>query len=136
MSAVKGDTTPFSTNVNTMWLSGNKSGVLAIANQRLQNNPNDIAGLILTLQYQIAFFDLTDFPTSANKVISVGANIITTNFAKIYHGLKSGLQYLEQNVPSYTSQQIQTQAAKGNITGKPMDLLYVLQAAELDGLIH
>jgi hypothetical protein len=39
-------------------------------------------------------------------------------------------------MPSYTSQQAQTEAAKGNIAGKPMDFLYVLQAAESDGLIH
>ena len=41
--------TPFSTNVNTMWLNGNKAGVLAVANQRLQANPNDLAGLVITM---------------------------------------------------------------------------------------
>lgn len=128
--------TPFSNGINVQWLQGRKANVLAIANQRLQNNPNDIAGLILTMQYQMAFFDLTDFSTSANKVITVGANINTPNFANAYPGLKASLQYLLQNLPTYTTQQIQTEAAKGNIAGKPMDFLYVLQAAESDGLIH
>lgn len=133
---VRADPTPFSTNVNAMWLSGNKSGVLAIANQRLQSNPNDIAGLLLKLQYQIAFFDVADFPGSADKVIAAGASISTTNFVKVYPALKSNLQYLRQNMPSFSAAQIQSESAKGNISGKPMDFLAVLQAIEQDGLIQ
>lgn len=119
-----------------MWLSGNKSGVLAIANQRLQNNPNDIAGLILTLQYEMTFFDLTDFNATANKILTVGAGITTRKFAAAYPDLKADLQNILQNEPTYTPAQIQAEAVKGNINGQPMDFLYLLQAAESDGLIH
>lgn len=128
--------TPFSANVSNMWLAGDKAGVLSIANQRLEKNPDDIAGLILTLQYQMAFFDFTHFSASANKVIAVGANITTTNFSKIYPGLKTSLLYLQQNSPSYTTAEAQNEAAKGNISNKRMEFLYALQAAELDGLIR
>jgi len=135
-AVVKADTTPFSTNVSNMWLSGNKSGVLTIANQRLKDNPDDLAGLILTLQYQIAFFDVANVSASINKVLAAEDKITTPNFLKSYPDLKTSLLYLQQNLPSYSPKELQTEAAKGSISGKPMEFLSILQAAEADGLIH
>ena len=131
----KAGSTPFSTNINNMWLSGNKAAVLALANQRLQKNSNDIAGLLLTLEYQAAFFDITNFNVTANKVIAVGGGITTKNFAAAYPALKGSLQYLLQNEPVYTPAQIQAETTKGNNQGQAMCFLNALQAAELDGLI-
>ena len=41
--------TDFYANVTNLWYQGNKTNVLAIANARLAQNSNDIAGLILNL---------------------------------------------------------------------------------------
>jgi hypothetical protein len=136
MPVAKADSTPFSTNVSTMWLSGNKRGVLAIATQRLQNNPNDIAGLVLTLQYQIAFYDIAHVKASIDKVLSVGGGIKTANFSKRFSTLKSDLQYMETNVLPDMPAATDAEISKGRIAGKPMDFLDVLQAAELDGLVR
>ena len=45
--------TNFHTNVTNLWYQGYKTNVLAIANERLSQNTNDIAGLILKAEFQL-----------------------------------------------------------------------------------
>ena len=127
--------TPFSDNVNSLWLSGKKTDVLAIANQRLQSNPNDLAGLLLKMQYQMAFFDVLGFKDSIPKVLTVGESIHTPLFSAAFGNSRYGLAYIQQNVPAYSAQEISSESTKGNINGKPLEFLEILQYAETDGLI-
>lgn len=134
---VQADPTPFSTNIDTMWFAGNKSGALAIANTRLAANANDIAGLLITLEYQMDYSDITHLKATMDKIISVGGAITTTNFAKLYPDLKDDLTNEETNVlPNVTAAMASSEASKGNTTGQHLTYLTQLQAAELDGLIH
>jgi uncharacterized protein YccT (UPF0319 family) len=131
------DTTPFSTNIDTMWVAGNKSGALAIANTRLTANANDIAGLLITLEYQMDYSDITHLKATMDKIIAVGATITTTNFVKLYPDLKDDLTNEETNVlPNVTPTMADSEASKGNTTGQHLTYLTQLKAAELDGLIH
>ncbi len=129
--------TSFSDSLNNMWLAGDKAQVLATAKQRLQSNSNDIAGLVITMEYYMEFSDIVHLKDSIDKVIAAGSTLATTQFAKLFPKLKSDLMYIETSVlPSVSAEMAAAESPKGDISGKPMDFLYVLQAAETDGLIH
>ena len=74
--------TDFYTNVTNLWYQGYKSNVLEIAEQRLSVNTNDIAGLILKVNYHIAFCERAAYSNAFLRVIQVGDTVMTTNFVK------------------------------------------------------
>ena len=41
--------------VTNLWYEGHKSNVLAMADQRLAVNSNDLAGLVLRMEYDFSF---------------------------------------------------------------------------------
>ena len=134
---VHADPTPFSTKVDKMWFAGNKGEALAIANTRLAANANDIAGLLITLEYQMDYSDITHLKATMDKIVSVGGAITTTNFAKLYPNLKDDLTNEETNVlPNVTAARAAREASKGSTSGQHLIYLKQLQAAELDGLVH
>ena len=65
------ETPPFFTNVTNLWFQGHKSNVLALAQERLSCNSNDIAGLILNMEHNLEFEfdDLHGVSNSIQKVI-------------------------------------------------------------------
>ncbi|MDD2600148.1 MAG: hypothetical protein PHO37_13140 [Kiritimatiellae bacterium] len=52
--------TNFYTNVTNLWYQGYKTNVFAIANERLAQNTNDIAGLILKAEFHFAHLDSSE----------------------------------------------------------------------------
>ena len=63
------------TTVTNLWYEGHKSNVLAIAEQRLAANSNDLAGLILRMEYNLAFSNNSCLSNDAMSVISVASNM-------------------------------------------------------------
>ena len=72
--------TNFHTNVTNLWYQGYKTNVLEIAEQRLNINSNDIAGLILKAEYHFAFLNSSNVSNAYLRVLQVGDTITTTNF--------------------------------------------------------
>jgi len=134
--SAKGADTPFCDRTSAMWLNGDKDEVLAVASQRLKNHPGDLAGLILQLQYQVAFFDVVHIKESIDKVIAAGDAVETPNFRKAFPDVKESLLEVKQHTTGFSASEIASEAKKGKIPGKPMEFLDLLQAAERDGLIH
>jgi len=79
--------TNFYTNVTNLWYQGYKSNVLEIAEQRLNLNSNDIAGLILKADYNFEFYEVNSLSNAYLRVIQIGDTITTTNFVKRYQGI-------------------------------------------------
>ena len=123
--------TNFHTNVTNLWYQGYKTNVLAIANARLAVNSNDIAGLILKAQYDLAFLELDTISNSFQRVVQIGDTITTTNFVKRFELERQ--DYFEildmlKNEPIPLNQ-LPAEKAKANIIHKslPTDLLEALQ---------
>jgi len=76
--------TNFYTNVTNLWHQGYKSNVLEIAEQRLNINSNDIAGLILKADYNFEFYEVDSLSNAYLRVIQIGDTITTTNFMERY----------------------------------------------------
>ena len=61
--------------VTNLWYQGSKSNVLAIAEQRLAANPNDLAGLVLKMEYDFSFLSF-----SSISILSELGPIVATIF--------------------------------------------------------
>ena len=126
--------TNFYANVTNLWYQGYKSNVLAIANARLEQNTNDIAGLILKMEHHIAFSDMSEISNSFWRVINVGDAITTTNFVAKYpekrENLLGILEFIRDNPVS--SEDLAAEQAKGNINHKPLPAA-LIEALQQDG---
>jgi len=128
--------TNFYTNVTNLWYQGYKTNVLAIANARLAANSNDIAGLILKAEYNLAFYEVGDLSNAYLRVIQVGDTITTTNFMSHYQktSRQSILWTLDDIAENpITPQEIQTEKPKALLKRKDLAHEYLIEALLKDG---
>ena len=125
--------TNFYEQVSSQWYSGNKTGVLSIAEQRLQQDTNDIAGLILKMDYQIEFVELDTVSNTMKRVLDVGSQVTTTNFAAAFSLVQSDISHLLQMLPLYPTNEIAADIAKASIANKPLTSGYAIKALQDDG---
>lgn len=124
--------TNFYVNVTNLWYQGSKSNVLILAEQRLQQNSNDVAGLIVKMEYDFAFLNLNSLSNSIQRVIEIGQTVTSTNFVAVfpsYHtNLLEILNFIKDPIENLASEQ-----GKGNINYKPFLGARYLEALEQDG---
>ena len=84
----------FFEQVSQLWAAGQKDAVRAIGQQRLQQNPNDIAGLLLELEYHFDNYDAANVAAVGARVIEVGKGITTTHFREAFPGLQEDCETL------------------------------------------
>ena len=123
--------------VTNLWYEGHKTNVLAIAEQRLAANSNDLAGLILKMEYNLAFSNNSCLSNDALLVISV-ANDMTNEHIKAHSQvmrsyLEMFLDYLAHDYHP-TESEIELEKQKGFIIHKPMTYEIPLKALHDDGL--
>ena len=70
--------------VTNLWWEGPKTNILAIAEERLAANTNDIVGIVLKTEYDISFSPATVLSNSFRRVLAVGAEVDTPAFAAAY----------------------------------------------------
>ena len=125
--------TNFYQEVSGQWLAGQKSNVLGIAQQGLAQDTNDLAGLILKLEYEFAFLDTTNMVTTAGQVLNVGAGITTTNFQAQFPIFQASYEIMTNVLSEYTSEEIAADREKASITNKPMSFGDLIKALQDDG---
>ncbi|MEI6647903.1 MAG: hypothetical protein WCP12_17835 [bacterium] len=131
--------TNFYSNVTNLWYQGQKSNVLEIAEQRLNVNSNDIAGLILKAEYSFEFYEMDRISNAFLRVIQVSDAIITTNFLNRYQGfsreriLSILSDFAEEPV---TNQDIQDGKQKALINQKPLPNGSLIEALQKDGYFN
>jgi hypothetical protein len=125
--------TNFYTNVTNLWYQGFKTNVLQIAEQRLLNNTNDIAGLLLKMEYELAFTELATLSNSMQRVLSVGATVQTPKFKGLYNELTFRLQMLLGFIKDYPLEELPADKAKALINEKPLSGSNYIKALQDDG---
>ncbi len=125
--------TNFTEQVSSLWYSGQKSNVLSIAEQRLQQNTNDIVGLILKMEYEIEFLQLNQATNTMERVLQVGSSITSCNFAVCYPKLAGSINHLKTMIPLYPPDELAADQGKWNISGKPLPSKDILKALQNDG---
>jgi hypothetical protein len=125
--------TDFYSNVTNLWWQGYKTNVLVIANARLAQNTNDIAGLLLKLEYDFEFINVNEISNDVQRVIAVGATVTTPNFQEQYGSLSQSLDTFLDYLTSYPASAIPEDRAKALIPHKPMTHEMPLEALQKDG---
>ena len=124
------------TTVTNLWQQGRMSNVLAIAEQRLACNSNDIAGLILKVDCDLNFVNLDTISNSLQRAINCGNTITTPEFSPLYPFFKYCLEdFLDAYAEEYPAEEIKADRAKAMLPKKTLLFEDNLLAACLDGLV-
>ena len=132
--AAKAQSPDFHANVTNLWSqAGYKSNVLAIAEQRLNVNSNDIAGLILEFEYQVTFLEFSSVSNMAQRVLAVGETILSTNFVREFSLYAEDVRTTLSILPLYPPNEIAADKQKALLPNKRLVPSKVIQALQDDG---
>ena len=124
------------TTVTNLWYEGHKSNVLAIAEQRLAANSNDLAGAIIMLDYDLEFSNEGNYSNDVRRILSSTNNLpigtFVNNIDLVSATLNGFLDYLSSN--PMTPAEIQRDKSKARIIHKPMSNEILLKWLHDDGL--
>jgi hypothetical protein len=127
--------TPWTDAVDKAWRTGEFDKVLRIARDRLSENPSDLAGLILEINYDSEFLDLTRLERSIDQAISVAAKVKSPHFVALYPRFVFVLRAEKTAAMNYTPEELERDKKKSGSKGKDLGFVEELQALELDGLV-
>ena len=125
------------TLVTNLWYNGYKTNVLAIAEQRLATNSNDLPGLALMMEYDLEFANYTCLSNDIRRILSI-ANTVTNktiqaNYPEMKDMLEGFLDFLKSNYRP-TAAELEEERAKANIIHTPMSNARYLKWLHDDGL--
>ena len=126
------------TTVTNLWYEGHKSNVLAIAEQRLAANSNDLAGLILKMEYDLEYMNVSNYSNGIIRVLEVSRSITNECFVGekpfFEMALLGFLDYVAHGRRNFTPEEEMRERAKAAIIHKPMTYEIPLKALHDDGL--
>lgn len=125
----------FSATVQQMWFSGHQECVLIIAQNRLQHNPADIAGLLIKLEYEIDMLDVKHMQQTSDAIAKASQQINSPAYREKKPLLKETLDTIRRLIEISSVEQIEEEKKKSGGKRKTMSLLIFIEAAEKDGLI-
>ena len=124
--------------VTNLWYNGYKSNVLAIAEQRLAANSNDLAGLIIRMDYNSEFANEECYSNDITAVLSSAASITNAHFQMVLPllvlDLTNQLAFLAAEYQLLSNEEKCQDKQKGFINGKPLEDEDILKALHDDGL--
>ena len=120
-------------NVTNEWFLGRQTNVLALANQRLASNPNDMAGLLMKASYDFDFADANTLSNSLVRVLSVGETISTPSFTNAYRLVRLDIRGTFKTLSSETPEEHASDMLKIMGAGHQMAYEDALKALDDDG---
>ncbi len=123
--------------VTNLWHNGYKTNVLAFAEQRLAANSNDLAGLILVMEYNLAFTNIESFSNDVARVMVCARNCTGTTFSNHYQKVEEELRFFLLFLKDHyrpTPERILTDKTKALIIHKRMTYEDYLKWLHDDGL--
>ena len=104
--------------------------------ERLNINSNDMAGLIIKLEYYEEFLQLGGLSNLLIKTSMIGASITNENFNACFPDFNEGIQWSLEFLSTYKpdSTELAIERAKGLIPNKPFSYFKELEALQKDGL--
>ena len=120
-------------NITNQWFQGRQTNVLAIANQRLAANTNDIAGLLMKASYDFDFSDSTTLSNTLARVLSVGETITSSSFSNTFRLLQLDIRCTFKTLATETPQEHANDMLKVIGPGHPMAYDFTLEALDDDG---
>lgn len=119
--------------VTNLWWNGPKTNILAIAEERLAANTNDIVGIVLKAEYDISFSPASVLSNSFRRVLSVGAEVDTPAFAATYPRIAWNVSGMFIALERYTDDIYLSERHKGFNNHVEMGLKWAWDALHEDG---
>ena len=119
--------------VTNLWWNGPKTNILALAEQRLAVDTNDIVGIVLKTEYDISFSRASVLSNSFRRVLSVGAGVGTPAFSAAYPRIAWNVSGMFVSLCQETDETYESDYAKGFILHKEMDMKWAWDALHEDG---
>lgn len=125
----------FSVSISDHWLKGNKVAVMKLAQTRLEQNPGDLASLLILLEYASTFMDTATLKELIPVIRKSGSNVTTQNFTKAKPLFASTLDSIDSILPLITDEMREAEAYKGSLPDKPLSVLPIIESLENDHLV-
>ena len=119
--------------VTNLWWNGPKTNILAIAEERLAANENDIVGIVLKTEYDISFSRASVLSNSFRRVLSAGATVDTPAFELAYPKIAWNVSGAFLSLERYTDAVYDEEHHKGFTTHKEMNMKWAWEALREDG---
>lgn len=119
--------------VTNLWWNGPKTNILAIAEDRLAANGDDIVGIVLKAEYDISFSRAPALSNSLRRVLAVGAGIDTPAFAAAYPRIAWNVSGMFVSLCRETDETYEEDLPKGFLLHKDMDMKWAWDALNEDG---
>ena len=120
-------------SVTNQWFQGHQTNVLAMANQRLAANTNDIAGLLMKASYDFDFADSTTLSNTLVRVLAVGETITTHTFSNAFRLVRLDIRGTFKTLSTETPEEHASDMLKVQGAGHPMAYDFALEALDDDG---
>ena len=119
--------------VTNLWWEGPKTNILAIAEERLAANTNDIVGIVLKTEYDISFSPASVISNSFRRFLSVGAMIDSPAFCLAYPRTAWNVSGMFIALEKYTDNIYQSELHKAYNPHVEMGLKWAWDALHEDG---
>lgn len=120
-------------NITNQWFLGHQTNVLALANQRLSANTNDIAGLLMKASYDFDFSDSGTLSNTLVRVLSVGETVTSPAFTNAFWLTRLDIQGTFITLGTETPEEHASDMHKVTGPGHPMAYSEELKALDDDG---
>ena len=130
ISAVASD---YYTSVTNFWYQGQQTNVLALSEQRLAANTNDIAGLLMKASYDFDFSNATTLSNTLARILVVGDTITTPAFTNAFRLTRIDIRGTFKTLATETPEEHSSDMLKVMGAGHPMAYSDELKALDDDG---
>lgn len=120
-------------NFTNLWYTAQHSNALAMANQRLAANSNDVAGVLMKASWDFEFLEPTDLSNTLARVVLIGNTCHTPAFTKAFKITKADARCLLDAFALEPPEERIADRAKRGLPGKLPHYLEELKALDDDG---
>ena len=131
--AVVAHSSPTFDSFTNLWYTAQHSNVLAMANQRLAVNSNDVAGVFMKASWDFEFLEPPALSNTLIRVIQIGNTCHTPAFASIFEVTKIDARCLLEDFALTPPEERVADRAKRGLPGKLPHYLEELKALDDDG---
>ena len=120
-------------SITNLWYQGQQTNVLALSEQRLATNQNDIAGLLMKASYDFDFSNATTLSNTLARILVVGDTITTPAFTNAFRLTRIDIRGTFKTIATETPDEHTSDMLKVMGAGHPMAYEDELKALDDDG---
>lgn len=132
-AAINASASAYFDNLTNLWYTAQHSNVLAIADQRLAANTNDVVGCLLRASYDFVYADAATQSNSLDRVLAVYESIATPAYQRACLFLDADVAGIKRWLSHETPAQHAETLEKGSRPGRLPHYFRQLKALDDDG---